>query len=45
VAVDAAEQAGALPRLAAWFGATIRLLRDRWPGLPVAQAVYPAYRP
>jgi hypothetical protein len=44
VAVDAAEQAGTLPRLAAWFGATIRVLRDRWPGLPVAQAVYPAYR-
>jgi hypothetical protein len=44
VAVDAAEQAGALPRLAAWFAGMIRLLRDRWPGLPPAQAVYPAYR-
>ena len=28
----------------AWFGATIRVLRDRWPGLPAAQDVYPAYR-
>ena len=44
VAVDAAGRAGALPRLAAWFGGAIRVLRDRWPGLPPAQAVYPAYR-
>lgn len=34
---------GVLPRLAAHFAATERDLRERWPGLPAAQAVYPAY--
>ena len=36
--------AGHLPRLAAFFAATGRGLRERWPGLPPAQDVYPAYR-
>jgi hypothetical protein len=44
VAVDAAEQAGAVLGLAAWFGGAIRALRESWPDLPAAQAVYPAYR-
>ncbi|GLY95014.1 phosphotransferase [Actinoplanes sp. NBRC 103695] len=34
---------GVLPQLAAHFAATERDLRQRWPGLPAAQAVYPAY--
>ncbi|MEV6635324.1 phosphotransferase [Actinoplanes sp. NPDC051470] len=34
---------GVLPRLAARFARTERDLRERWPGLPASQAVYPAY--
>jgi hypothetical protein len=44
VAVGAARAAGALPGLAGWFTAAIGGLRRRWPHLPPAQAVYPAYR-
>lgn len=34
-----------LPELATWFAATNRDLRTRWPDLPPAQPLYPAYRP
>jgi len=36
--------AGIFPRLSGWFGAAGRRLRERWPGLPESQAMYPAYR-
>jgi hypothetical protein len=42
VAVDAT--AGVLPGLRAFFAGALRELRERWPGLPPAQPVYPAYR-
>ena len=41
VGVEATD--GVLPDLAERFAATERDLRERWPGLPDAQAVYPAY--
>jgi hypothetical protein len=44
VAVEAGRHAAVLPGLTRWFEETVRGLRDRWPGLPPAQAVYPAYR-
>jgi hypothetical protein len=42
--VGAEATAGIFPALSGWFGAAGRRLRDRWPGLPEAQAMYPAYR-
>jgi hypothetical protein len=42
--VGADATAGIFPRLSAWFGGTGRRLRERWPGLPESQAMYPAYR-
>lgn len=44
VAVDAASTSGTLPELCTWFEESIAALRRRWPHLPVAQPVYPAYR-
>jgi hypothetical protein len=43
-AVDAAAAAGALDGLRAWFERTIAALRGMWPGLPVRQELYPAFR-
>jgi hypothetical protein len=44
VAVDATTEAGILSGLRDFFADAVRRLRERWPGLPPAQAVYPAYR-
>jgi hypothetical protein len=41
--VGVAATDGVLPGTAARFAATERDLRERWPGLPASQAVYPAY--
>jgi hypothetical protein len=42
--VGADATAEVLPRLSAWFAAAEDELRRRWPGLPAAQDMYPAYR-
>jgi hypothetical protein len=44
VAVDASADAGTLRSLRAWFEEVIATLRRRWPHLPAAQQVYPAFR-
>jgi hypothetical protein len=44
VAIDASTTAGTLPALRAWFEETSASLRRRWPHLPAAQDVYPAFR-
>jgi hypothetical protein len=44
VAVDAATTAGTLRSLRAWFVEVVGTLRRRWPHLPAAQLLYPAFR-
>jgi hypothetical protein len=42
--VGADATAGVFPRLSGWLGRMLRDLRERWPGLPATQPMYPAYR-
>jgi hypothetical protein len=44
IAIDASTTAGTLRSLRAWFEETTATLRRKWPHLPTAQDVYPAYR-
>jgi hypothetical protein len=43
-AIDAADAAGTLDELRAWFEHTIAVLRRTWPDLPPSQSPYPAFR-